>query len=205
MSNVIYADPNVSSAELLFGRPSKNVLTQIKENVDRYVAETRFNRPDFAEYVQNTFNRYTNTNALRYVEAVRNKLTYNWGNDTIRRLNTIEEIQQAKPVMQRWVMAHPEVRRHYHEGGISAYEGKYSYETKDWGRDVRDYRAVTNGIIMTDSMGHTFSTEYIESDSVVDLLTLVEKANILGTWTELDKLFASGDNTDPTSSWNETL
>ncbi len=46
--------------------------------------------------------------------------------DLMRDLWTFEQLQQATPVMQRWVMAHPEVKRLYQDQNIDGYSNTYT-------------------------------------------------------------------------------
>lgn len=62
--------------------------------------------------------------------------------------DTIPQIQAAKPLMQRYIMAEPEIRDLYHRQLCDGYSDSYvDYEPGKIGEDHYDWRRVMNGII----------------------------------------------------------
>lgn len=108
--------------------------------------------------------------------------------NTIVPLNTLEEIRSAQPIMQRYIMSFPELRKLYFSQRIDGYSDTYAdVEPGRIGPGHYDYRRATNGMIMdeVDEDGHYRwrVSQYMEELRYGDReLTFTEKADILSTW-----------------------
>ena len=125
--------------------------------------------------------------------------------DTIRIIDTREDLQSATPIMRRYVMAEPSVKRRYILGELSVYnglfddraEGKYGSDDPTW-RRVR-----TGGVDLMNDEVIRF-TEYIDLlDDEAGLLA-DERADILNTWSAIRDLIAGGGE-DPTDVYGGSL
>ena len=108
--------------------------------------------------------------------------------NTIVALRTPEEIQAAKPVMQRYIMALPELRRLYHAQRCDGFSDSYvDHQPGKIGEAHYDWRRVMNGMVVD-----TVDTDGNDSWKVVmypdDLepgdreLEVDEQGAILTTW-----------------------
>jgi len=69
--------------------------------------------------------------------------------NSIQPLMTIAAVQGAKPVMQRYIMAMPEIRRLYHKQLCDGYSDSYvDHEPNAVGEAHYDYRRVMNGMVI---------------------------------------------------------
>lgn len=67
--------------------------------------------------------------------------------DIMRNLTTFEQLQNATPVMQRWVMAHPEVKQLYIDQNIDGYSNTYINVFGDGvGEQDYNWRRIMSGV-----------------------------------------------------------
>lgn len=80
--------------------------------------------------------------------------------NAILAFDTVGEIQAAKPLMQRFIMAEPSIRELYHKQLCDGYSDSYvDYEPGKIGEAHYDYRRVMNGII-TESFSDDAANDY---------------------------------------------
>lgn len=78
-------------------------------------------------------------------------------------LTSLEKLKTANVTMQRWVMAHPEVKQLYLDQNCVGYEGSYTNISGDGvGENDYDYRLATNGIVFGTEDGGYEVTDYFE-------------------------------------------
>jgi hypothetical protein len=134
--------------------------------------------------------------------------------DVIRPLRTLEDIQHAKPTMQRYVMANIMVRMAEEAQQIDGYSDSYRNEfVGRRGFKDPDYMRVIDGIIFDeDRFGVTVSDDpenawvacqNLFEDEERDL-DVVEQADILSTW-DIVEMHLQAKKKDPTSVLNENL
>lgn len=144
---------------------------------------------------------YTIISSSDAIQALRNmtvKAENAWQNNTVAYLNSVEQVQCAGPVMQRWVMTQPEVRQMYLNGEVSGYGDSYeNFHGNGIGAQHYDWRQVMSGIAtVTDD---TFSyTTYAEDTHNENELSVFEKVDILRTWQVVQGALSAGEQ-DPTS------
>lgn len=108
----------------------------------------------------------------------------------IQTLSTFEQLQNAAPVMQRWIMAHPTVKQLYLEQNIDGYSETYQ---NVFGQGVREqdynWRRVMSGVQQDDGKEswHTFyeQDDLLEGDRALEHF---EKVAILRTFSAIDVL-----------------
>lgn len=127
--------------------------------------------------------------------------------DIVTRLLDIEQVQEASPVMRRWVMANPTVRNRVYEGTLSGYDGEYidEYPGKI-GEEHYDYRRVMDGVVTPVDDVYMDSTTYYEEihDIDHDELSFSQQCDIMDTWITVEDLLVNAD-TDPTSLFNASI
>lgn len=129
--------------------------------------------------------------------------------NTIVTFNTIEECQKAKPVMQRYIMSMPEIRRLYHRQLCDGFSDSYvDVEPGKVAWDHYDYRRVMQGIVEEviypsgeEGWKSTMTIEDLhEGDRELDV---DEKFSILRTWDTIQD--AINAKIDPTDIFNGKL
>ena len=138
-------------------------------------------------------------NAIRHVASI-------FDEDTIYGFKTLEDTQTAKPVMQRFIMAMPQLREMYHEQRVDGYSSSYvDLQPGVVGEDHYDYRRVTDGVMMESEDGDdlvwtTHFEDLLENDRALDIS---EQADILNTWDLVSGLIAQRH--DPTDVYGGRL
>ena len=118
----------------------------------------------------------------------------------IHYIGSMEEIQNAPLIMQRYIMAMPELRQLYHNQLCDGYSNTYvDNNPGDIGETHYDYRRVMNGIVVSDEYEDKvtfYLDELLEGDRE---LFLSEQSNIKHTWEIVAQLIKY--DIDPTDSF----
>lgn len=200
----------------LFGEPHQGTLDYLRERVERYAPRVRDVFDGFFEDARDIYERFNGERALRRIRARVRKSGDVFKRDVIRPLRSVEEIQRAKPVMQRYIMANILCRIAEENQTIDAYSDSYRNPhpgRRGW-RDP-DYMRVVDGIIFTeDKYGITVSDDpdnawhapqnLFENDEGERDLDIVEQADIMSTWDVLE-IALRAKKKDPTSVLDEDM
>lgn len=135
------------------------------------------------------------------VDAVRDRYGKRWDEDRIMRLTSIADLQQAKPQMQRWLMANTRVRKLFYNDMISGYNGKFFTEEAGlFDRDLTDYRNVMQGAWVGNDEEDSFVTYFDQLDEDNDdLLSFNDREIIRDAWERMNAELDAGGQ-DPTST-----
>lgn len=205
MINVIRSDdPNVAFNTLLF--PDQNHSNQL------YIQEQLSNFSNTIsdvgrKWLGGVTDLYNSINSSYAAQVARSAIKAATGmfNNRIVELNTIQDFQLAKPIMQRWVMANPTVRERYHQQTCVGYVDTYvDIEPGKIGEQHYDYRRVMTGVIQTKD-NDEFSMHYFDELKEGDFdLSHSDKVTILKSW-ELAERFMKAYDQDPTCPLGGTL
>ena len=199
----------------LFGEPHENTLSYLRERVERQASRVTGVFDGFFSDARETFERYNGDSALRRIRNRVRKTADVFKRDVVRPLRTIEDIQRAKPVMQRYIMANIMARLAEESQQIDGYSDEYRnpYVGRRGFRDP-DYMRVIDGIIFTeDRFGVTVSDDpdnaWVAHQDLFDHgderdLDVVEQADILSTWDVLE-MHLRAKKKDPTNVLNENM
>jgi hypothetical protein len=109
-------------------------------------------------------------------------------------LNSFEKLQSANTVMQRWVMAHPTVKRYYIGQNLDGYSDTYiDISNGEIGESDYNYRRVMDGVVIDDEdrlVYKHYIDDLLEGDRELEHY---EKDVILNTWNCIDWIL---DNCD---------
>lgn len=155
---------------------------------------------NFRLRAQAAFERNFSEEALEERARIRRSLDRVWDEDRIKPLTTLADIQTARPTMQRWIMANPNLRRLYKRRAISGYGESYIDNSPNcFDASHYDFQIATNGLAVECEengwVATTYMNELFESDSH---LSFAEQLAIRDTWEATDILIASQE-IDPTS------
>lgn len=211
--STMYSDPD-SMATALFGQPSSAALDYLRQGVDRYIQQARAipNLPSYiAESVMSSYNSFRSLNMGHHVQALRSKIHNYWEADVIRPVTNVHDMQQLRPNMARWVMAHPGMRELYHEERIEGY-GKHYVDPAPGvsGEAFYDTRRAVEGVIRPlyspeGEFKGQGTRHYVETLIGSDrVLSHLEKSAINITWGAIDENLEEGIY-DPSSEWNGTI
>lgn len=152
------------------------------------------------------FDKFYGSEAVRLAKAAVRKVKSIWERDDIRELFGIGEIQQAKLIMQRWIMAEPVYRQMYHEQRCDGFSNSYvDLEPGAVGDAHYDYRRVMDGLLVDDEEEGWSMTHYIEDLREGDVdLELDEQLTILSVW-DVVRMHAKAGGEDPGSVYGDKL
>jgi hypothetical protein len=147
---------------------------------------------------------YERVNGSQAIQAARNVLrmvggAFHDGNH-VYAINTIENFQSASPVMQRWIMANPDVRALYQQQRCSGYAETYhDLEVGRIKESHYDYRRVMDTVVQEEGKSWVAIQYFDELKEGDRNLTTDEKVDIMNTWDIINCFIAKGkeDPTDP--------
>jgi hypothetical protein len=184
-----------------YGRPHEATVSFLQQQFEDPTRSLNIANSTFFERARSVFEENYNENAMARLEAVRRNLRRTWDDDDIRPLRSVEELQAAKPRMQRWVMANPFVRNLYKQGRVFGYGDSYiDHKRQGVGKDHYDYRLATNGFATFNDVDGYCATTYMEELLPGDTHpTFSEQIDIFDTWlqTEHHLLVGRRDVTSP--------
>jgi hypothetical protein len=189
----------------------QNVGTEAREWVNRQLQSSAAVLTDAGRQFLNTateLHRVYNDGTL---DRMARKLTRSVKSilhpNTIVPLDTISAVQSAQPIMQRYIMAQPDIRELYFKQLCDGYSDSYS---NYWGSDIReehyDYRRVMDGIVevvkVEGEEEEMLKVSYYFEDLIAGdrHLDLDEKFTILSAWDVVRNALDS--KTDPTDIFN---
>lgn len=179
--------PEAGLDMVLYGDKSgviSNYLYQQMQNLPQ-----AFN--EFSERIYNAMSNsynYVNDKLTQYgiLNELRNsglKIVDNYYEELL----TFQQLQNANLTMQRWVMAHPQIRQMYVDQNLDGYSGTYkNISGKDIGEEDYNYRMVMDGAVIPTEDGWTMK-HYIDDLQTGDReLNHFEKVKIRSTWEAMD-------------------
>lgn len=164
----------------------------------------------FFSNAKDLFDKFNGAEALRLARLAASKVNNIFKPDVVKSIWELGEAQSAKLVMQRWIMANPDVRKAYHEQRCDGYSDTYiDMFPGDVGHDHYDYRQVMDGmpvdIVDEDGEDNTVTSFYMEDPLEGDApLALDQRLDILSTWEFVSALMKQGVD-DPTSAYGGKL
>lgn len=183
----IYNIPEAGVDLLLYGDKS-NIVSNYLYNQMQALPQA-YN--EFSERIHNvmtTSYNYVNDKLIKY--GILNQL-YNNGLRVIdnyyEELLTFQQLQNANLIMQRWVMAHPQIKQMYINQNLDGYSETYkNISGKITGENDYNYRLVMDGGLVPTGDGWIFK-HYFEDLQIGDReLTHFEKVRIRNTWEAMD-------------------
>ena len=192
---------------LSFGEASQRSVAYVQRELDRAGSVlTDLGRLGW-ETARETFDRFSGESAMRRAREISRRLGWMYQKDCIRPLTSLREFQSAQPIMQRWIMANPELREYHLRQECNGYEKTYvDIDPGRIGENHYDYRRVMNGVVQTDDEEKPFYSIYL-GDELLDgdrELDIVEKVDILASWNYLRAIIAEGVD-DPNSIHGDHL
>lgn len=146
------------------------------------------------------------SSAIQAFRNITSKQESVWNTNNIHQCFTIEQLQTANPVQQRYIMAEPRLRDMYLNNSVEGYGDSYiNHQGDAVGIKQYDYRRVTDGI-MLEQPDETFEVNVFH-EIVPDgdkELTLHQKVDILRNW-NLVNVALDAAEMDPTSQFGNML
>lgn len=155
----------------------------------------------FIERSRELYQTVKESQALQVLRNLRSKEESVWSGSMIEPLLTLERLQTANPVMQRYIMAEPTLRRKYLNQEVDGYSESYVNHHGDAvGMDHYDWRRVMHGVVEVDLEEETdFVFRHFLEDLHGDTpLTVPMQVDILRTFDYLREYIEQEDALDPT-------
>lgn len=151
------------------------------------------------------YERFNGSEAMQALRNVTKMAKTLFQPNIVTAITTVENLQIAPLIMQRWIMACPEVRTVYNQQRCDGYSDTYfDSQPKAIGDNHYDYRRVMDGVVKEDEEGWSvkfYPDELVEGDRN---LLFDEKVDILSTWDSLKYFMEAGDK-DPTNPYGGSL
>ena len=210
MSTIIYGDGG-TMAELMYGSRSDGLIQELRNHLS-------FNNPMLTDmgktYLNQAAQIFETVSGWDVVRAARKAVQgvadYIRG-DTITYLSTLDQLQTATPRNQRFIMANPVIRDHYHHGRIDGYSDTYvDMQPGVIGRAHYDYRIATHGIVQETRNEEQEIVKYEVTQYKTDLakwdepLLQSNRIDIARTWTVALANLIEGEE-EPTTRFGGTL
>ncbi len=192
---------------LVYGKPHPGTQNFIQTQMEQLSANMTDYGQQFYQSVQALYDRVGGSTAMRYAHAAKRAMGAVWQSNEIRPLTTMGEMQQAPPVMQRYIMANPTLRKWWQQQRIEGYADSYvDTDPGTLGEDHYDYRRVMNGVVVIDEeTGDWSATTYFDELLPEDEeLLFEEQQDIIDSWEHFKAAIKQG-RSDPTSRWNADL
>ena len=153
----------------------------------------------FVEMTKQMYDKHHDEKALAEAKRIAEASKILFDMNIIQLLLSVEAIQNAKPLMQRFIMAMPEMTKLHNEQRIESYFGSFvDNENGAVGEKRLDYRKVMDGVVTINDEGYASRTYYYDDVQENDIeLTVRQQFNILDTWDVIASAIAQG--IDPSS------
>lgn len=147
--NVLPASNPSIFNRLVFPEMGPETRSWIEENFNRgHENLTELGR-QFYRQAEDIYQRMQDNTLMKMARKMTRTVKGVFHPNTILYMNSIEEVQSAKPVMQRYLMAEPSLRKLYSQQRCDGYSDSYvDHEPGKIGEDHYDYRRVMNGIVV---------------------------------------------------------
>lgn len=200
--NVINAGNLDSFDYLLFPEQHPNTRAYLYEQFNNISSALSNIGREFIEESKMIYDKINDSNVARVAKAALRTAKNLFHHNAIYHLDTLESIQEAQPMMQRYIMAEPTIRELYHKQLCNGFSDTYVDAYPDMIEENHyDYRQVMSGMVVETIDANNEATWYSRNyyDELVNddrELNPVEKIDIIKTW-DLMKMFIEEGN-DPT-------
>jgi len=181
------------------GRPDSVTQNWFAERRDALQNTLTHTSQVFFDRARDMYQTISESQAMQILRNLRSQSDTAWSGNAVEPLNTLERLQTASPIMQRWVMAQPDVRKRYLNQEVEGYSQAYNnFHGAVFGANHYDYRQVMSGVVEVNDDGWVAReyVDYMEDDE--PRLRRHEQLDILSTWDVVKALLDQGVE-DPTS------
>jgi len=121
--------------------------------------------------------------------------------NVVQYIDTLDHLQSAPPIMQRWIMSQPDIRERYQQQRCHGYGDLYTTDMSPGlsGEQDYNYRRVMDAVVVIEEEGGGWYARQYSEDLLPDdrELSNYEKIDILRTWDIVRMAIEAGD--DPTN------
>lgn len=205
--NVLPPSNSYAVSSIAFPEVSQQAQDWVRSQLHENTALLTQAGSDFLQSSLETYRTLIDGSAIRGARALARIVGGLMHPNTIHALGSYAELRAAKPIMQRYIMACPEIRSIYQRQLCDGYSDSYfDMEPKSIGEDHYEWRQVMTGVAQEDPKqpGQYFIREYFDSPYEGDeALTAQQKFSILDTWDTVRKAIL--EKVDPTNIFDSDL
>lgn len=190
---------------LVYGEQNPSNIQYLQQRIGHSMDRLTEYGKSFLSDVGTIFDKFNGSGAMKFIRDTTRAAKTLFQPNIINYLPDLESIQQSNFVMQRWVMAQPDIRALYQKQLCDGFTDSYvDNDKKDIGETHYDYRRVMDGVVTytDDSFGFKFFPDELKPGDVE--LSHHDKADILNTWS-IVKAFVEQGIDDPTSPYGGKL
>lgn len=204
MARVSEADPTYFSA-YMYAPPSPTMMNFVQQMVMAPTNHLLDAGRSFMTQAVDLYEKLGSSEAMSRVKRAMAGEDGRWTDSYMKHLCSVEELQTAPIIMQRYLMAQPDIRSLYHKGHCDGYSDTYvDMEPGLVGEQHYDYRRVMDGVVEETETGWGW-TEYFEDLIPGDAeLDDFDRGMILRSWDQLYKA-VHDEKEDPTSIYGGEL
>lgn len=176
MARYVSADAGLVMGKSIFGTVSQSTVNYLQDQIHSLAtAGTEFGRAIYEKSMA-VFNAVNSDAANDIAEAVISQVDAMLGLDIIESLTTVTQLQNAKPIMQGYLMCHPVIRQAWYDGKIEGYSDTYvDLQPGVIGHEHDQYRFVMNGVnVPHETQSHQRSI-YFDRDNDRDTMLSIRK------------------------------
>lgn len=204
MARYVSGSSNIAFGQGLVGSVSQNTLNYLQSQIDRLAAQGPI-RQNLIDKSMKVFNAISSTFAMQGADAVLQQAESMMGLDIIEPLLDLIAMQNAKPIMQGYIMDNPQIYQMYLDGKIEAYADTWvDPEPGMIGDRRQSYQQLMHGVDRpheTQASTASFYAGYQGGDKSIDIRRL---SAILRTQDAVLDEIAKQEQ-DPTSQYGSTL
>lgn len=165
---------------LLYPQQHPNNAIWVQNNLQHVNFELTQAGAEHMAYLMQMNKQLNDESALRNARNVLREIQSIVVPNVIFPLLTPGHLQNAPPIMQRYIMACPEIRQEYQQGRLDWYNDTYVDDDPDTiGENHYDYRKAVSGIVQDDA---SYMVDLEEMRPGDQELTLREQTDISVTW-----------------------
>jgi hypothetical protein len=189
--NVISGGEHALNA-LLYKQPDENFLEYLKSHMHNAYQTIGEAGNRFMSNVRSMYDKYNASDVLQLGKMLLTRTGTHFSQDVIYNV-PYEQLGGANLIMQRYIMAHPDLSKLYVKNMCSGYNGTYvDIEPGVYGTNRSEYIQVMDGVLQFDVNGGENGYINHYSDSNTDDLDVISKLSILDTWRSVEIAIARG-------------
>lgn len=186
------------------GHLDSETTSWLSERTDALRATISPIAANFFDQAQSLYTMISSSDAIQALRNMTVRSDNSWMSNQIVYLGNTEQIQNASPLMQRWIMAEPTLRNMYLKNEVEGYGESYTnYHGNTVGEAHYDWRRVHDGMATFTPEGWSYKN-YVEDTGEDRELTVFEKVDILRVHNAV-RCSLSEAEMDPTSTVGNML
>jgi hypothetical protein len=190
---------------ILYGNQNQAVQNYLVNNIASLTDTLTDAGRNFMASAGELYQRFNGEAVVNVTKGILRNAKGLFMDDVIRDYTTSYQTVTAKPIMQRWIMAHQDLRSEYHNCLVDGYADSYTdLYGNVVGEDHYDWRRVMNGVAVDLDADEGWKLQFFPDDLVDGDSELhhLEKVSILSTW-ELIDFVMENSQLDPTSIFGQ--